>query len=111
MFLLDPPLLKLPMAIIVLVMNLIFPGTGFIVSGFLAQPRDVVSWILGAVVIVLFYAIPIGFYVIVGLFNAIVGNSWASVLFLPLWIGVFFVWIYNVIWVKCRFFDFNFSFL
>eukprot|EP01080_Neovahlkampfia_damariscottae_P011103 gene11103-3810_t len=98
MFLLDPPLLKLPLAILVLVLNVIFPGIGFIISGFISEPRNVTAIILGVVVLVLFYAVPFFFYIVVGLFNLLVGNNFGSIVLLPIWIAIFFVWLYSVVW-------------
>jgi hypothetical protein len=98
MFLLDPPHLKLHIGILVLLLNIVFPGLGSVVAGIVA--KEIISMIIGVVIMVLYFIIPISCYMVIGIFNFLVRNNIAIIVAFPIMIGAFFVWLYSLIWVN-----------
>jgi hypothetical protein len=58
--LLDPPYLNRYIGILVLFLNVFVPGLGFLVAGIIS--KELLSIVIGVVVIVLYFVIPISCY-------------------------------------------------
>jgi hypothetical protein len=93
--LLDPPYLNRYIGILVLLLNVFVPGLGFLVAGIIS--KELLSIVIGVVVIVLYFVIPISCYVLIFYF---LQNNFAILVSLPILIGAFFIWLYSSIWVN-----------
>jgi hypothetical protein len=93
--LLDPPYLNHYIGILVLLLNVFVPGLGFLVAGIIS--KELLSIVIGVVVIVLYFVIPISCYVLIFYF---LQNNFAILVSLPILIGAFFIWLYSSIWVN-----------
>jgi hypothetical protein len=100
MFLLNPPHVKLHIGILVLLLNILFPGLGSVVAGIVA--KEIISMIIGVVIMFLYFIIPVSCYMLIAIFNFFTKNNIAIIVAFPIMIGAFFVWLYSLIWVKFK---------